>query len=160
VENKFGDNDYATTLSQLLELHQEESLETYISTFEDLQYKIHMHNSDFGELFFVTQFIKGLKLEIGAVVQSQIPETLDRAILLARIQQQVLEKGKTKWQRTASSSKNTTQLQKGDGRAAGQSSTLWKERQTRDYRRADGLCYFCAEPYDVNHKAVCTKKPQ
>jgi hypothetical protein len=108
VENKFGDNDYATTLSQLLELHQEESLETYISTFEDLQYKIHMHNSDFGELFFVTQFIKGLKLEIGAVVQSQIPETLDRAILLARIQQQVLEKGKTKWQRTASSSKNTT----------------------------------------------------
>jgi hypothetical protein len=68
VEKKFGDNDHRTALSQLLELHQEESLETYISNFEDLQYQIHMHNSDFGELFFVTQFIKGLKLEIGVVV--------------------------------------------------------------------------------------------
>jgi hypothetical protein len=53
VEKKFGDNDYRITLTQLLELHQEESLEAYISTFEYLQYQIHMHNSDFGELFFV-----------------------------------------------------------------------------------------------------------
>jgi hypothetical protein len=33
---------------------------------------------------------------------------------LARIQQQVLEKGKSKWQRAATSSKHNTQLQKND----------------------------------------------
>ena len=56
-----------------------------------------MHNSELGELFFVTQFLRGLKPEIGNVVQSQIPDTLERAMLLARIQNQVLEKGKSRW---------------------------------------------------------------
>ncbi|XP_072151772.1 uncharacterized protein [Setaria viridis] len=97
VEAKFGDNDYRTVLTQLLELQQQDSLETYILSFEDLQYQVTMYNSELGDLFFVTQFIKGLKLEIGSVVQSQVPETLERAILLARIQQQVLDRSKTKW---------------------------------------------------------------
>lgn len=37
---------------------------------------------------------------------------------------------------------------------------MWRERQTRDYRRSNGLCYFCAEPYNATHKDVCTKRPQ
>lgn len=30
----------------------------------------------------------------------------------------------------------------------------------RDYRKANGLCFYCAEPFDNNHKNVCTKRPQ
>lgn len=41
-------------------------------------------------MFFVSQYIKGLKLEVGVVVQSQLPQDVDRAILLAMVQQQVL----------------------------------------------------------------------
>lgn len=85
VEHKFGDNDYRTTITQLLELQQADSLEAYILTFEDLQYQITMHNSELGDLFFIRQFIKGLKLEISSVVQSQVPDTMERPILLARI---------------------------------------------------------------------------
>jgi hypothetical protein len=51
-------------------------------------------------------------------------------------------------------------MPKGDVKAAAQISNLWKERQTRDYGRANGLCYFCAEPYDINNKSVYIKKPQ
>jgi hypothetical protein len=76
VEQKFGDNDYRTALTQLLELQQIDSVEAYILSFEDLQYQVTMHNSELGDLFFITQFIRGLKMEISAVVQSQIPETL------------------------------------------------------------------------------------
>ena len=88
MEQKFDSNDYRESLNQLLELQQHTTLEQYISTFEDLQYQVAMHNSELGEVFFTTQFLRGLKPEIGNVVQSQIPETLDRAMLLAKIQQQ------------------------------------------------------------------------
>jgi hypothetical protein len=97
VEQKFGDNDYKTALSQLLELQQGDTLEAYILEFEDLQYQIAMHNAELGELFFGTQFMKGLKLEISAMVQAQVPDNMQRSILLARIQQQVLDKNKGKW---------------------------------------------------------------
>lgn len=80
----------------MLELQQNESLEDYISTFKELQYQLMMHNSGFDELFFITQFIKGLKHDISSVVQAQVPDTLERAVLLAKIQQQVLDRGKTR----------------------------------------------------------------
>jgi hypothetical protein len=59
VEDKFGTNDYREALTQILELQQAESLEAYILQFEDLQYQVTMHNSEFGDLFFITQFIRG-----------------------------------------------------------------------------------------------------
>jgi hypothetical protein len=36
VEKKFGDNDYRDALTQLLELQQTDSLDTYIAEFEGL----------------------------------------------------------------------------------------------------------------------------
>jgi hypothetical protein len=48
---------------------------------------------------------------------------------------------------------------KGEGKSNTMPTNLWKERQTRDYRRANGLYYFCVEPFDANHRAVCTKGP-
>jgi hypothetical protein len=162
VEQKFGDNDYRTALTQLLELQQGDTMEAYILEFEDVQCQITMHNADaeLGELFFVTQFMKGLKLEISAVVQAQVPDNMKRAILLARTQQQVLDKNKGKWPKGNAPSKQLQPLHKGDSKTNGQASTLWRERQSRDYRRANGLCYFCAEPFDANHRSVCTKRPQ
>ena len=37
---------------------------------------------------------------------------------------------------------------------------MWKERQKRDYCRANGLCYWCNEKYDPAHAEVCTKRPK
>jgi hypothetical protein len=38
---------------------------------------------------------------------------------------------------------------KSDKSSTASSSGLWRERQLRDYRRANGLCYFCGEKYDA-----------
>lgn len=54
VEKKFGDNDYREALTQLLELEHTDALETHISTFDELQYQLMMHNSGLDDLFFVT----------------------------------------------------------------------------------------------------------
>lgn len=158
VEQKFGSNDYRDSLNQLLELQQLATVDQYISTFEDLQYQLTMHNSELGEMFFITQFLRGLKPEIGNVVQSQIPETMERAMLLARIQQQVVDKGKRT--KPVTNYRQATTPPKYDTKTTTPTSLLWKERQTRDYLKANGLCFYCREPYDANHAKSCTKRPQ
>ena len=71
VVEKFGASDYRDAMEELLDLTQTSTVEQYATAFENLKYEICMHNEGFGELFFVSQFVKGLKCEIGAVVQSQ-----------------------------------------------------------------------------------------
>lgn len=151
VEEKFGDNDYREALTQLLEFQQIDSLESYISAFEDLQYQLIMHNSGLDELFFTTQFIKGLKPELSSVVQAQVPDTLARAELLAKIQQ-VLDRGKGRWPRNSSWAKQPQQQAKPEVKSNA-TPNLWKERHIRDFRKANG-------PFDAQHKNICPKRPQ
>lgn len=75
-------------------LKQTDTLEAYISEFEQARYGVTVHNPLFDETYFVTQFVRGLKFEIQGVVEVQLPTTVDRAILLAQTQQEVLERGK------------------------------------------------------------------
>lgn len=39
VEDKFGENEYRTTLRELMELKQTSTMQDYIATFEDLHYQ-------------------------------------------------------------------------------------------------------------------------
>jgi len=54
-----------------------------------LQFEITMHNDGFDDTFFVSQFVS-------AGVRAQVPRDVDQAILLAKVQQKVLERGKHK----------------------------------------------------------------
>jgi hypothetical protein len=56
-----------------------------------------MHNTGYDKMFFITQFTRGLKPEISAAVQAKVPSTMERAVMLAKIQQQLQEKGKHKY---------------------------------------------------------------
>lgn len=39
---------------------------------------------------------------------------------------------------------------------------MWRDKQLRDYRKANNLCYHCGEKFEPGHAEVCTKqnKPQ
>lgn len=52
--------------------------------------------------FFVTQYTRWLKYEIRGMVESQDPSTVDKAAALAKIQQQVLARGKSKMAKASS----------------------------------------------------------
>ena len=160
VEKKFGANDYRDAMSELLELKQTDTVEEYARAFENLQFEISMYNDGFDDTFFVSQFVKGLKLDISAGVRAQVPKDVDEAILLAKVQQQVLEKGKHKWSKAAASTKFQSSTSKGEGKTGPQPSTMWKERQTLNYRKANNLCYYCGEKYDPNHAAICPQHPK
>jgi len=55
-----------------------------------------MHNHGYDEEFFVSQFLKGLKHDISSAVQIQVPDKMTKAVMLAKIQQKILDRSKTK----------------------------------------------------------------
>jgi hypothetical protein len=132
-------------------------LEEYIHAFEEARYATILHNPEMGETFFVSQFVKGLKGELQGHVLAQLPRTVDRAILLAQIQQEVVEMNRAKFQKKIQGSKVIVNAGKGDTRAGVGSSELAKERQLRDFRRLNGLCFGSGEKYEPGHQAKCPK---
>jgi hypothetical protein len=86
VERKFGAFDYRKAIQELLYVKQEGSVEDYTRDFAAIQYQVSIFNAGFNEIFFTSHFINGLKEEIKVVVQPQLPDTVDKAALLARIQ--------------------------------------------------------------------------
>lgn len=120
-----------------------------------------MHNPHYDDMFFTPQYIMGLKQEIRSTLEPQLPPTVNRASILAKIQQRVIERGKAKYTRPTTQYKQYT-APKPDNKAPAQPHTLWKDRQLRDYRKANGLCFSCGEKFVPGHLEVCTKrnKPQ
>jgi hypothetical protein len=119
-----------------------------------------MHNTSYDKMFFITQFTRGLKPEIFAVVQAQVPSTMERAVMLAKIQQQSQEKGKSKYQRGSTAQKYlNTSASKSEHKQQSTISPYSKERQKRDYCKTNNLCFYCMEHFDSNHLAKCTKRP-
>jgi hypothetical protein len=94
VESKFGADAYVKSLRKIRSLKQVDTLEKYVEEFDQARYMTYMHNPLLDETFFITQFIHGLKLEIQSVVQMYQPATVDKAVLLAQMQQEVLEKSR------------------------------------------------------------------
>lgn len=81
--------------------------------------------------------------------------------MLARILQRLLHMGKNRFPRHLTPGKSaSTFVPKAYGKMLPQSSMLWKERQLRDYHKANGLCFFCGEKYDPSHLEHCTKRPK
>jgi hypothetical protein len=80
---------------------------------------------------------------------------VDRASLLAQIQRQTLDKFKSKPAKWAPLKASTA---KNDSGQTGTGTTLWKEREVRDYRKANNLCYLCGDKFEPGHLQKCPKK--
>lgn len=89
MEQKFGAEDYRKALQALLNLKQFSSMDSYAQEFEDKHYQVCMHHMGYDELFFVSQFIKGLKVELQGPVLAQVPTDLERVVLMVQIQEKV-----------------------------------------------------------------------
>lgn len=81
--------------------------------------------------------------------------------MLAKIQQSLQEKfgsrlTRNSWGGRPAWSGNI----KGENKPAILGPTMTKERQLRDFCRANNLCFFCKEPYDAAHAGKCTKRPK
>lgn len=81
--------------------------------------------------------------------------------MLAKVQQTLLDKGKVKIPKANSSQKpfryNAT---KTDIKQSSPPMPMSKERQKRDFCKANNLCFYCCEPFDTAHLSKCTKRPR
>jgi hypothetical protein len=78
-------------------LRQTGTVEEYTAAFQALQYDITMHNCHFDDIFFASTYVARLRDDIKAVVEPHVPETVDRAVVIAKIQQRTLERNKAKF---------------------------------------------------------------
>jgi hypothetical protein len=76
-----------------------------------------------------------------------------KAAILASVQEQLREKLK-KNPSKASYPKPISGSDKGDNKASFSINDLWKARQLKEFRRANGLCYRCGEKYTPGHKCA------
>ena len=83
VEHQFGANDYRNALTELIDLKQSGIVEDYTTKFEQLQFDITIHSCHYDDLFFTSHYVSGLKDEIRAVVEPQVPTTVHRAAIIA-----------------------------------------------------------------------------
>ena len=125
-------------MSELLNLKQKNTVEEYCTKFQEVMFKLCSHNPFYDETLFVGHFLKGLKHEIRITVVSQLPETVDRAILLAHVQEDLASQKKP-W--VARSAVAAVAASKSEVPKEGLKGDFWKERQLKEYRRSNGL-YF------------------
>ncbi|CAN6284989.1 unnamed protein product [Urochloa humidicola] len=172
VENKFGQDLYQNNMRDLLAIKQTSDVLEYSERFEKAKHRVLVHNKDMGEVFFVQKFIDGLRHEISDVIVLHKPRTVDGALSLAIMQEQVLEatnqripgrardhgKGVAKhipssYSPQANSVLGTapTATTEAPGKHLRQANDN-KFAQLRAQRRAKGLCMKCGEPYSPQHK--------
>lgn len=161
IEEEFGADDFRTAMNELLDLKQVGTVEDYTTKFQATQFSITMHNNSYDDMFFTSQYIRGLKEEIRATVEPQMPTTVQKAATIAKIQQGVLARNRTRYARHTIAPRQYNQTQQ-EVKTTQPQSMLWKDRQLRDYRKANGLCYGCGDKFVPGHLEVCTKrnKPQ
>lgn len=88
---KFGKGEFQHTLRAFSGLRQLSSVIQYAEKFNELMHHMLAHHASWEPLFFVTHFLDGLKDEIRAPVALQCPSTLDTAVSLACLQEELLE---------------------------------------------------------------------
>lgn len=60
-----------------------------------------MHNPHYDDASFTHKYIIGLKEELRGFVEAQMPTTVLKASILARVQQKILDRGKSKYGKTS-----------------------------------------------------------
>jgi hypothetical protein len=155
---KFGSEEYSQAMQSLLEIRQTGSVEEYKKVFDEARYATFVHNHDLDETFFVAHFIKGLKQELQGPVKSHLPASVERAALLARIQQGILDKQRQKSFKMVNQGRLGGVVSKSDTRGSASLPEPSKERLVKEYRRQNGLCYTCGDKFEPGHQAHCPKK--
>ena len=144
-------------LHKLLQLRQTATVAEYRAAFDEQMYHLLALDPSINTKFFVTQFILGLKDELRASVRLQAPSSITRASVLARIQEEELGATCARPRITPAGRPppTTTPVQQ---RAAAPnrapSDDYTRERQLRDYRRANNLCFKCGDRYSREHRCA------
>nr|XP_034569779.1 uncharacterized protein LOC117834275 [Setaria viridis] len=177
--NRFGKEQHELLVRQLLSIKQSDSVSDYIDRFATLVDQLAAYESDPDQVYLIVRFIDGLRDDIRAPILIQRPSSLDTAFVLARLQEEVAEPARRrdfKCQDFQYQSKlpvrpalplppppskqpkalvgHSEDRRYGDAARARSAEDHWQA--LRAYRRAKGLCQYCAEKWSKDHKCADT----
>ena len=72
-------------MKELLQLRQTGTVAEYRRQFDRLVYNIKLYDPSIGGILLVTQFVLGLRDELRVAVEAQLPDTVQKATLLAQV---------------------------------------------------------------------------
>jgi hypothetical protein len=146
---EFDTDTHRVKMKELLQLKQSGTVADYRRQFDRLVYNIKLYDPAIGGIMLVTQFVLGLRDDIRALVEAQLPDTVQRATLLAQVHEGLIE---TK--NAAKPAKPFQQHAWKDNKHKFASGEIWKAQQLKEYRRLNNLCYKCGEKYVPGHQCV------
>lgn len=88
---RYGKDQYQSLLRQLFRIRQTSSVSDYVEHFSTLVDRLAAYGTITDPLYFTTQFVDGLCVDIRAVILIQHPLDLDSACSLALLQEEVTE---------------------------------------------------------------------
>ena len=137
-------------MHKLLQLRQTTSVAEYRAAFDEQMYHLLALDPSINTKFFVTQFILGLKDELHAPVRLQAPSSITRASVLVRIKEEELGTTRAHPRITPAGRPPPASTPPQPRVAAPNRAPIddfARERQLRDYRRANNLCFRCGDRY-------------
>ena len=102
--------------------------------------------------FFITQFLLGLKDELRAAVRLQAPTSITRASILARIQEEELNTPRARPRPQPQGRPPPAPPARPGAAPRQQPDDYARERQLKEFRRANGLCFKCGDRYSREHR--------
>nr|XP_051225897.1 uncharacterized protein LOC127343754 [Lolium perenne] len=152
LQEEFGPDEFEVQMHQLLQLRQLGTVVEYRLQFEKLMYHLLALDPSLSTKFFVTQFLLGLKPELRAFVRAQSPTSITRATMLARIQEEELEAVRPRHRPVPAGRPPPAPVLPRAPNVPRASDDFARERQLREYRRANNLCFKCGDKYSREHQ--------
>ncbi|KAM0905424.1 hypothetical protein ACQ4PT_017397 [Festuca glaucescens] len=167
VLTEFGEDEYDGQMSKLLQIKQTGSVTEYRKEFETCMYHLISLDPTLNTKFFVSKFVLGLRSDIRVVVRIQAPTSVSRAASLARIKEEELEIQQEQQARNrfrAAPAVKSLGASVVQGGIAAVVPAKWttddfaRERQLRDFRKANNLCFRCGDKYSREHQCKQTSQ--
>jgi hypothetical protein len=172
IQDRFGREQHELVIRKLFHIRQISTVQDYVDRFCELIDLLVTYEHTTDPLYYTMKFIDGLHDNIKSVVLVQRPGNLDTACALALLQEEVessrrqdLGRGDPHYPAWGPS-KQAAAVNHRLGKAPIDSSK-WtnptpassvdsKVASLRAYRRARGLCHFCAKKWSKGHKCAET----
>uniref|UniRef100_A0A803L3P0 Ty3 transposon capsid-like protein domain-containing protein n=1 Tax=Chenopodium quinoa TaxID=63459 RepID=A0A803L3P0_CHEQI len=164
---RFKDSKSDNAVENFNKLQQLGSIESYVDNFEELKSLMLQQNHGLPDSYFLASFIGGLKPAVKPFVKAFKPQTLAEAVEFARLQEESLEaskivpksyssyNSKPPFPSTSTAKPSTVNsgaivpFQPSKPSQRTHTTLIAAERREKQLK---GLCYFCDQPYERNHK--------
>jgi hypothetical protein len=169
LHDRFDRDQHEVLIRQLFQIKQLSTVSDYVDRFTKLVDQLKAYSSTTDPLFYTMRFVDGLRPELKAIILVSRPQSLDAAISMALVQEEVAATPpaltssrdwtpkpkfppKTAWPLPPPPRQDQPPAPARNAEFPAAPTVDAKLAAVKTYRRAMGLCYKCGEKWTKDHK--------